>query len=123
MEARLKRVDFTHIRRPNPLKVKRVEITRHEKNQQGDTQKHNWRTSAASPSEKQARCESRQLGRATCRARHLSGQIRCFENRKPIPLRDGLRSRRNRPRLESYRRVAVWRGTLNFSRRAALSSP
>src|ERR1035437_5630204 len=71
---RLNRVNFTHIRRRNPLKVKRVEITRHEENQQSEEKEHHWRTSAGSPFEAQARREPRRFGRATRRARHRDGQ-------------------------------------------------
>ena len=45
-KARLLRVDFTLIRRLKTIKVKRVKITRHEKNQQSDKTKHHWRTGA-----------------------------------------------------------------------------
>jgi len=41
-------VNFTHIRRLNPIRVKRVDSTRHEKDEQGKATKHHWQASATS---------------------------------------------------------------------------
>lgn len=61
--------------------------------------------------------EPRRLGWEARRARHPAGPDSRFPDRKPVPLRHGLRSRCHRPRSEVSRRLALWRIALNFTRR------